>query len=187
MKSLQTIFYYAAFVFYLFKKSSGHIYSFVCGCEGSLCRVWAFPWLRWAGAALRCGARASHGGGFSGCGTWAVDARALALAAHGLSCPRERGYVSSQARDWTCVALHWQADSLPLRHQESLCLLFLTQKILFMWNMWKQIPSFLPPSSYPFPGSIITVKSLVYNTLYIIPDSFSCLGKHRVCCFPCES
>ena len=36
IKSLQTVFYYVAFVFYLFEKSFWHIYSFICGCAGSL-------------------------------------------------------------------------------------------------------------------------------------------------------
>ena len=183
MKSLQTVFYYVAFVFYLFENSFWHIYACICTVLGPCCCTQAFLCLRRAGAALRCSARASHCGGFS-CARWALGARALVLVAHGLSCPRECASVSSQARDWTCVPPHWQADSLLLRYQKSLCLLFLTQKILFMWNMWKQIPSFLPPSSYPFPGSITAVKRLVCNTPYIIPDSFSCLGKHTVLLFP---
>ena len=38
-----------------------------------------------AGATLRCGARASHCGGFSCCGAWALGPRASVVAARGLS------------------------------------------------------------------------------------------------------
>ena len=37
------------------------------------------------GATLHCSARASHCGGFSSCGAWAVGARASVVVAHGLS------------------------------------------------------------------------------------------------------
>ena len=55
------------------------------GCVGSsLLRV-GFLYLRRAGATLRCGARASHCGGFSCCGARALGARASVVVAHGLS------------------------------------------------------------------------------------------------------
>ena len=38
----------------------------------------------WAGLSLRCGARASHYGGFS-CGAWALGVRASVVVAHRLS------------------------------------------------------------------------------------------------------
>ena len=131
IKSLQTVFYYVAFVFYLFEKSFWHIYSFICGCAGSLLLHVGFSLL----VASR-GCSSLHGL-LTVVASLAVQhglqAQGLQLlVAHGLSCPRECGYISSQARDWTCVPLHWQADSLPPRYQKSLCLLFLTQKILFM-------------------------------------------------------
>ena len=44
-----------------------------------------FLWLQRAGATLRCGARASHCGGFSCCGARALGARASVVAARGLS------------------------------------------------------------------------------------------------------
>ena len=49
---------------------------FILGCVGSSLLCAGFLWLRLAGATLRCGARASHCGGFSCCGartlgTWA--------------------------------------------------------------------------------------------------------------------
>ena len=37
------------------------------------------------GATLHCGVQASHCGGFSCCGAWALDARASVVVAHGLS------------------------------------------------------------------------------------------------------
>ena len=43
---------------------------------GLRCCVQAFLWLRRAGATLRCGARASHCGGFSCCGAQAPDPQA---------------------------------------------------------------------------------------------------------------
>ena len=36
-------------------------------------------------ATLRCGARASHSGGFSCCGAWSLGAQASVVVAHGLS------------------------------------------------------------------------------------------------------
>ena len=57
--------------------------------------------LRWAGATLHCGARASHCGGFSCCGAWALGVRASAVVAHrlssvvhGLSCSMAWGILS---------------------------------------------------------------------------------------------
>ena len=50
------------FKFYLF------IYLFIYGCVGSSLLRAGFLQLRWAGATLRCGARASHHSGFSCCG-----------------------------------------------------------------------------------------------------------------------
>ena len=62
------------------------IYLFLAAL-GLRCCVRAFLWLRRAGATLRCGARASHCGGFSCCGArplgmraslWLVGSRAQA-------------------------------------------------------------------------------------------------------------
>ena len=49
-----------------------------CACTG-------FLQLRRAGATLRCGARASHCGGFSCCGAWALGMWASGVVALGLS------------------------------------------------------------------------------------------------------
>ena len=66
------------------------IYLFIClflnfGCVGSSLLRAGFLQLRRAGAALRCGAQASHCGGFSCCGARALAARASVVAARGLS------------------------------------------------------------------------------------------------------
>ena len=44
-----------------------------------------FLYLRRVGASLRCGARASHCGGFSCCEAWALGTRASVVVARGLS------------------------------------------------------------------------------------------------------
>ena len=61
---------YFVFVFYKF------IYLFMFGCVGSSLLCVGFLSLRRAGATLRCGARASHCGGFSCCGARAQIGRA---------------------------------------------------------------------------------------------------------------
>ena len=58
-------------VFHFFKL----IYLFIFGCIGSLLLRVSFLQLRRAGATLLWGVRASHCGGFSGCGAWALGAR----------------------------------------------------------------------------------------------------------------
>ena len=64
------------------------IHLFIFGCVGSLLLSAGFLWLRRVGATLRCGAWASHCGGFSCCGAWALGVRASVVVAHGLSsCP----------------------------------------------------------------------------------------------------
>ena len=55
------------------------------GCFGSSLLHAGFLQLRRAGATLRCGAGASHCGGFSCCGAWALGTRASVVVAHGLS------------------------------------------------------------------------------------------------------
>ena len=49
---------------------------FISGCIGSLPPCAGFPYLRRAGATLRCVARASHCGGLSHCGAQALGTRA---------------------------------------------------------------------------------------------------------------
>ena len=55
------------------------------GCSRSSFLQVGFPLVAWAGATLRCGARASHCGGFSCCGAQALGARASVVAPHRLS------------------------------------------------------------------------------------------------------
>ena len=61
------------------------IYLFIFGCVGSLLLRAGFLRLRRARATLRYGAEASHCGGFSCCGAWALGVRASAVVVHGLS------------------------------------------------------------------------------------------------------
>ena len=62
------------------------IYLFIFGCVGSLLLCAGFLWLRPAGGySLRCGVQASHCGGFSCCGAWALGAQASVVVALGLS------------------------------------------------------------------------------------------------------
>ena len=51
---------------------------------GLHCCVQAFLWLQRAGVTLHRGAQASHWGGFSCCGAWALGMRASVVVAHGL-------------------------------------------------------------------------------------------------------
>ena len=61
------------------------MYLFIFDCVGSLLLCAGFLKLWRARAALRCGARASHFGGFSCCGAWALGTRASVVVAPGLS------------------------------------------------------------------------------------------------------
>ena len=104
------------------------MYLFIFGCFGSLLLCVGFLQLWRAGATLRCGVWASHCGGFSFCGAWALGAWASVVGPHGLSS------CGSQALEWrlsSCGSraqllrgtwdlpgpgldpspLHWQADS----------------------------------------------------------------------------
>ena len=57
---------------------------FFFGCIGSSLLCAGFSLVAASGATLRCGAWASHCGGFSCCGTRALGARASVVVAHGL-------------------------------------------------------------------------------------------------------
>ena len=105
---------YSGFFFFL-------IFILFLAALGLCCHAWAFPQLQRAGATLRCGAQASHCGGFSCCraralGAWASvvvargfqqlwlagsRAQAQQLWRKGLVAPRHVG--SSQTRDRTRV------------------------------------------------------------------------------------
>ena len=106
---------------------------FIFGRVGSLLLCAVFLQLWRAGATLRCGARASHRGGFSRCGAQALERRLSScqaqqlwhassvvvvrglqsagsvVVAHGLSCSAACGTFPDQGSN-PCP-LHWQADS----------------------------------------------------------------------------
>ena len=61
------------------------------------------------GATLCCGAQASHGGGFSCCGSRALERVDSVVVAHGLSCSAACGIFPDQGLN--LGPLPWQADS----------------------------------------------------------------------------
>ena len=75
-----------------------------------------FSHCREQGLLTSWGARASHLGGFSCCGAWALEPR-LSSEAHGLSCSEVRGIFPDQGLN--PYPLHWQADRSPLSHPGS--------------------------------------------------------------------
>ena len=97
------------------------IYLFIFGCVRSSLLCTGFLQLWRAGATLRCGARASHCGGFSCCraralGTWAsvvvahgLQSAGSVVVVHGLSCSTTCGIFPDQGSN-PCP-LHWQAGS----------------------------------------------------------------------------
>ena len=107
---------------FFFLKNKLFIYLFIY-----LCLCWVFTAARGLslvaarGATLRCGAQASHCGGFSCCGAWALGAQASVVVAHrlqrggsvvvahGLSCSVVCGTFPDQGSNPS--PLHWQADS----------------------------------------------------------------------------
>ena len=121
----QIIFHYSHILFFFINL---FIY-FIFGCVGSALLHAGFLWLRRAGAALRCNARASQWGGFSCCGAQVPGMQASAVVAHGLqsagsvvvahrlSCSMACGIFPDQGSN-PCP-LYWQADSQPLHHQGS--------------------------------------------------------------------
>ena len=80
------------FSFFFFLVLFIYLLLFLAVWLGLRCCMWTFLQLRRAEAILCCGARASHRGGFSCCGAWAlgmqasvVAARGSVVVAHGLS------------------------------------------------------------------------------------------------------
>ena len=59
------------------------MYLLIYGYVGSSLLLTGFFWLRRAGATLRCGAQASHCGGFSCCGAWASVVVTCGLSSRG--------------------------------------------------------------------------------------------------------
>ena len=95
------------------------IYLFIFGCVGSSSLCEGFLQLRWAGATLHRGARASHCRGLSLRSTGSRRAGSVVVA-HGPSCSAACGILPDQGSNPCHV--HWQADSQPLRHQGSPCI-----------------------------------------------------------------
>ena len=84
---------------------------------GLCCCMWAFSSCRQQGLLSSYTTRASHCGGFSSCGAWAVGHVGSVLVAHRLSCSTACGSFLDQGSN--PYPLHWQADSSPLSHQGS--------------------------------------------------------------------
>ena len=76
------------------------IYLFIGCVRSSLLRA-GFLWLRRAGATLCCDAWASHCGGFSFCGAWALGLRTSVVVAHG---PSSFGVQALERRLSSCGA-----------------------------------------------------------------------------------
>ena len=81
-----------------------------CHTQASHCRGFSY-----------CGTRALGCADFSSCGSWALEHKLNNCGAMALVALRHVG--SSWIRDGTCL-LHWQADSLSLRHQGNPAMLF---------------------------------------------------------------
>ena len=75
--------YYIYIYIYIFFFFTSFIYLFIFGCIGSLLLRAGFLQLWQAGAPL-CGAQASHCGGFSCCGAWALGMWAAVAVTRGL-------------------------------------------------------------------------------------------------------
>ena len=98
------------FFFYVYISLLIYLFIFnLLAALGLRCCARAFSSCWRAGATLRCGAQASHCGGFSCCGAQALGARASVVVARGLSCSAACGIFPDQGSN-PCP-LHWQADS----------------------------------------------------------------------------
>ena len=116
------------------------IYFWYVGC--SLLRA-GFLWLRRAGATLRCGARASHCGGFSCCGaralgTWASVVTALRLSSCGMRAPECASFSS--------------CGSWALEHRLSSC----SARAELLRGMWDPPGPGIKPVSPALAGGLLT-------------------------------
>ena len=100
------------------------LYLFIFDCAGSLLLLKSSLQSQRAGAALWCGAQASHYRDFSYCGAQPLGHAGfsscdtgLVVVVNGLSCSKAYGIFPEQGSN-SCP-LRWQADSYPLRHQGS--------------------------------------------------------------------
>ena len=99
-----------------------HLFSFPFGCAGSslLSSLAVAQELLTAVTSL-VAEPGSGARGLSGCGTY------------GLRCPMVRGLLPDQGQNPR--PLHWQADSQPLGHQESLPVPFFPKPHFLIWEM----------------------------------------------------
>ena len=127
------------------------VYLLIYGCIGSSLLRTGFLQLRRVGATLHCGARASHCGGFSCCGAWALGTWAQQLWLTGLVAPR---HVASS---WTRARTHVPCIGRPiLNHcatrevpkQQLLSLVLLPDELYVITN-FSHSPPFLQSAIFP--------------------------------------
>ena len=84
-------------------------YLFIFDGTGSSLLLKLFSSCGKQGLLSSCGVWASHCGGFSYCGAWALDSWASAMVEHRFSCSKARGIFPNQGSN--LCPLPWQADS----------------------------------------------------------------------------
>ena len=124
---------FSLFFMYFFKRIVYFIYLFIFGCAGSSSPCEGFLQLWQGGATPHRGARASHHRGLSPSRPHLLRSTGSrragsATVAHGPSRSAACGIFPDQGSN-PC-ALHWQADSQPLRHQGSPMYSFFTIKVI---------------------------------------------------------
>ena len=99
------------FVLFLFYNNLlNFIYLFILDALGLCSCAQAFSLVAGSrGYSFHCGAWASHCGGFSCCGAWALGAQASVVVAHRLSCSIACGIFLEQGLN--LCPLHWQVGS----------------------------------------------------------------------------
>ena len=115
---------------------------------GLCCCTQAFSSYSEQGQLSGCCVRASHHGGFSGCGPWSLGVRDCVAVVRGLRCPLAAG-ISLEWRSHL-RPLHWQAGSQPLARQGGPPSPFLS--LLFL------VCHFAFSASALLPSSIVQVK-----------------------------
>ena len=103
---------------------------FSFGSAGSLLLNRLFSSCSERGLLSRCGVWASHWAGFS---CFRIQVLGLYTVVHQLSCSKACGIFPDQGSN-LCL-LHWQADSLPLRHQGSPLIIVLIYISLIIINV----------------------------------------------------
>ena len=93
------------------------VYLFISGCARIFVTTQAFSSCDKRRLRSGCSAWDCPCGGFSSCGTQTLELMGSVVAAHRLTCHLARGIFLGQGSN-LCL-LHWQVDSLPLKHQGS--------------------------------------------------------------------